>query len=148
MSRLPDLLHIDESDAYRDLLVRAFSASGVRAALHSFGDAAQALLFLNQLGPYVRAARPRQIQLDVGLPRIDGHGFLDLLRGNPRFATIPVLLLDDAPDQHDSSRSGLHQSEDRCLKPTTQQGLIDLLRSHDHWLMGSSVSLPASPLPS
>jgi two-component system response regulator len=145
MSRLPEILHLDDSDEDRLLFSRAFVTSGVRAVLHSFSDAAQVLLFLNQLGPYIKAARPRLIVLDLNMPRVDGYTFLDLLKGNPLFATIPVVVLTGVTGYTSSERYHDGRAEEFYLKPSTLQELAELIRTFDRFVIGSSTNLPATP---
>lgn len=145
MSRLPDFLHVDDSEDDRALFARAYSASGVRAALHSLADVTQLLLYLNQLGPFIGVSRPRLIILDLVMPHCDGHAILDLLKNNARFRTIPVVVL-TAKDGYDTIERCRQQQADECfIKPRTQLELVELIRSFDRWLVGSSTSLPATP---
>src|SRR5580692_9169868 len=120
MSRLPDFLHVDDNEDDRALFARAFSASGVRAALHSLADVAQLLLYLNQLGPFIRASRPRLIVLDLAMPGCDGHAILDLLKNNARFRSIPVVVLTGRQGYDIAERCRLQQADEYCIKPATQ----------------------------
>jgi two-component system, chemotaxis family, response regulator Rcp1 len=145
MSRLPDFLHVDDSDDDRALFARAFAASGMRAALHSLADVAQLLLYLNQLGPFIRASRPRLIVLDLAMPHCDGHAILDLLKHNARFRSIPVVVLTGRQGYDTAERCRLQQADEYFIKPATQLELVELIRSFDRWLVGSSTNLPATP---
>src|SRR5271170_3457159 len=145
MSRLPDFLHVDDSEDDRALFARAFAASGVRAALHSLSDVAQLLLYLNQLGPFIGVSRPRLIILDLVMPHCDGHAILDLLKSNARFRTIPVVVLTAQQGYDTIERCRQQQADEYCIKPATQLELVELIRSFERWLVGSSTSLPAIP---
>ncbi len=145
MSHLPAFLHVDDSENDRDLFARAFAASGVRAALHSLGDVTQLLLYLNQLGPFIGARRPRLIILDLMMPHYDGHAILDLLKHNVRFRTIPVVVLTGKQGSEVSERCLEQQADEYCIKPPSQLELVELIRGFDRWLVGSSTSLPATP---
>ncbi len=145
MSRLPVFLHVDDNEDDRALFTRAFAASEVRAALHSLADVAQLLLYLNQLGPFIAAARPRLIVLDLVMPHCDGHAILDLLKSNARFRSIPVVVLTGKQGYDTAERCRQQQADECCVKPSTQLELEELIRSFDRWLVGSSTNLPATP---
>jgi CheY-like chemotaxis protein len=145
MSRLPDFLHVDDSEDDRALFARAFSASGLRATLHSLADVAQLLLYLNQLGPFIGVARPRLIILDLVMPHTDGHAVLDLLKSNARFRTIPVVVLTGNQGYDTIARCRQQQADEYFIKPPTQLELVELIRTFERWLVGSSTTLPTTP---
>jgi CheY-like chemotaxis protein len=55
------------------------------------------LSFLRREGAYTRAPRPTLIFLDLGLPAVSGAGVLAAIRGDPHFASIPVVILSGLP---------------------------------------------------
>jgi two-component system chemotaxis response regulator CheY len=57
---------------------------------------------------------PAAILLDMWMPRLDGHGFLEALRGEPELAEIPVVTMTGGPDpiSNDCVASRLHKPFD------------------------------------
>jgi CheY-like chemotaxis protein len=136
------LLHIDDDADDRELFALAFAKSGLDGVLHSVAGAADALLYLNQLGPHIGAPRPRLIILDLSLPRLDGRELLELLRVNPRFKSIPVIVLTGSENYADMARCRALGVDDYVVKPHTSQELVELIASFDHWLVGSETGSP------
>jgi CheY-like chemotaxis protein len=128
-SSVPHILHIDANEADRIAFAQAFTASGVLAALHSLSSASNALLYLNQLGPFVGRPRPRLIFLDLNLPRCDGREFLEMLKANSRFRDIAIAILMSTRNQADSQRCRVLGVETFLIKPPDQQGYVDIIRS-------------------
>lgn len=142
MSSVPHLLHIDDSEDDRIIFARAFSKSGLPGVLHSVGGASDALMYLNRLGPYANATRPRLIILDLSLPRLDGREFLEVLRKNHSFRTISVIVLTGSENFRDMQKCRELGIDDYIVKPKTNQELIELIASFGHWLVGSSTGIP------
>ena len=126
---LPHILHIDANEADRIAFAQAFAASGVLAALHSLSSASNALLYLNQLGPFVGRPRPRLIFLDLNLPRCDGREFLEMLKANSRFRDIAIAILMSTRNEADSQRFRALGVETFLIKPSDQQGYVEIIRS-------------------
>jgi CheY-like chemotaxis protein len=142
MPQIPHLLHIDDSEDDRLIFARAFAKSGLSGVLHSVSNASDALLYLNRLGPYADAPRPRLILLDLSLPRLDGREFLEVLKKNHRFRTISLIVLSGSENFKDMQRSRELGIDDYVVKPKTNQELIELIASFGHWLIGSSSGIP------
>jgi CheY-like chemotaxis protein len=128
-SSLPHVLHIDAHEPDRVTFAQAFAASGVQAALHSLSSASNALLYLNQLGPFVGKPRPRLIFLDLNLPRCDGREFLEMLKANSRFKDIAIAILMSTRNTTDSQRCRALGVETFLIKPADQQGYIEIITS-------------------
>jgi chemotaxis family two-component system response regulator Rcp1 len=141
------LLHIDDDPDDRELFARAFAQGGTPGSLHQVASVAEALLFLNRLGPHQQAPRPSLIVLDLGLPGVDGRGFLQALRANTRFRQIPVIVLTGSQRYDDIERCRDLQVEDYVIKPATSQELQEFLVSLRRWLTAADGAIPASPNP-
>ncbi|MFV9503258.1 MAG: response regulator [Oscillochloridaceae bacterium umkhey_bin13] len=79
-----DVLVIEDDPATRDLLARTMHQSGWTARTAENGRVAL---------DYVAQARPDLILLDLMMPELDGFGFLEILRQNPTWASIPVIVV-------------------------------------------------------
>ncbi len=126
---LPHVLHIDANADDRTTFAQAFADSNVMAELHSLSRASNALLYLNQIGPFVGKPRPRLIFLDLDLPRCDGRTFLEMLKANARFRDIASAILMSTRNHADSQRFRALGVETFLLKPPHQQGYVEIIRS-------------------
>ncbi len=119
--------------------------SGLGGVLHSVSNAADALLFLNRLGRFSNAERPRLIIIDLSLPRLDGRQFLEVVRTNLQFKSIAVIVLTGSESYADMQRCRELGVDDYVVKPQTQQELIELISTFQRWVVGSSSGLPVAP---
>ena len=85
------LLEDEPSDAY--LVKMALREGKVLANLHHVVDGREGLNFLMQNEKYPAAPRPDLIFLDLNMPRMNGHEFLAAIKAEPRFKSIPVIVL-------------------------------------------------------
>jgi PAS domain S-box-containing protein len=77
----------------------------------------------------VRAAPPDLVISDVMMPEMDGLELLSALRGDPRTAGVPVLLLSARADQ-EASIEGLDAgADDYLVKPFSAQELLARVRA-------------------
>jgi CheY-like chemotaxis protein len=79
------ILVVDDEPTIRELVAEAFREAGycVDTAAHG----AEALQLIHAGPP------PHAIVLDLMMPRLDGTGFVELMRLNPRLASVPVVLV-------------------------------------------------------
>ncbi len=95
MSQLTVLLIEDNPRDVR-LTQRAFVQAGLKHDLRIVRDGDEALAYLYREGAYVDpkdAPRPDVILLDLNLPRMGGHEVLQRLKQDPRFKSVPIIVL-------------------------------------------------------
>jgi CheY-like chemotaxis protein len=78
------ILVVDDEPTIRELISDTLRESGYQ--VQSAANGADALELM-------RGWLPHAIVLDLMMPRLDGHGFVQLMRLNPRLAAVPVLLV-------------------------------------------------------
>ena len=84
------ILVVDDDFRVRDLWVEALKAAGYAAVGAEDGMVALEL---------IRDLFPDLILLDLRMPRLSGGGFLDAIRGHPRWKEIPILIVSAFLDQ-------------------------------------------------
>lgn len=95
MSQLTVLLIEDNPRDVR-LTQRAFVQAGLEHNLRIVRDGDEALTYLYREGAYIdpkEAPRPDVILLDLNLPRMGGHEVLQRLKQDPRFKSVPIIVL-------------------------------------------------------
>jgi len=80
----PVLIVEDDTDI-REAMQEILEAEGYRACSASNG--AEALRLLD------RVHKPGLVLLDLMMPVMDGHAFLEVFRSNPNFADVPVVVV-------------------------------------------------------
>ena len=68
--------------------------------------------------------RPDLIFCDILMPRLDGYQTCAIIKRNPRFARVPVIMLSSKDGLFDKARGRMVGSEDYLTKPFTKEQLL------------------------
>ena len=80
---------------------------------------------------------PELIFCDILMPRLDGYQTCAIIKRNPRFAHVPVIMLSSKDGLFDKARGRMVGSEDYLTKPFTKE---QLLRAVDSYRRGGTAS--------
>jgi PAS domain S-box-containing protein len=105
----------DDNPDMRDYLTRLLSQAGYR--VHAVADGREAL-------ELIRRTTPDLVVSDIMMPRLDGLGLLAALRGDPRTASVPVLLLSARAGQEASIEGLRAGADDYLVKPFAAAELL------------------------
>jgi chemotaxis family two-component system response regulator Rcp1 len=141
--RKPHIIHVEDDPDDRALFARAFEASGLNGHLHSLASATDAVMYLNRFGPYATAHRPHLIIVDLSLPHVDGRHFIDMVRTNLQFKSIPVVVLTASTSAADRKFCRELKVEDYIVKPTMARDYVGVIASFELWLVGTATGRPA-----
>ncbi len=78
---------------------------------------------------------PELIFCDILMPRLDGYQTCAIIKRNPRFAHVPVIMLSSKDGLFDKARGRMVGSEDYLTKPFTKE---QLLRAVDAYRRGTT----------
>jgi twitching motility two-component system response regulator PilG len=67
---------------------------------------------------------PDMIFCDILMPRLDGYQTCAIIKRNPRFAQVPVIMLSSKDGVFDKARGRMVGSEDYLTKPFTKEQLL------------------------
>ena len=67
---------------------------------------------------------PDLIFCDILMPRLDGYQTCAIIKRNPRFAAVPVIMLSSKDGVFDKARGRMVGSEDYLTKPFTKEQLL------------------------
>jgi len=116
----PMVLVADDNVDMRQYVVRMLSAH-YRTEAVADGQAALAA---------ARARTPDLILTDVMMPRLDGFGLLEALRGDPRTSGVPVIML-SARAGEESRIEGMREgADDYLVKPFSGRELLARVAAH------------------
>ncbi|MGA0920892.1 MAG: response regulator transcription factor [Gemmatimonadaceae bacterium] len=79
---------------------------------------------LEALETLERHASVRLVILDLMMPRLGGIGVLDRMRGDPRWGTLPCLILTAAGQDHQELEARQHGADDFMTKPFSPKRLL------------------------
>lgn len=74
--------------------------------------------------------KPDLIFIDIMMPRLDGYQACALIKGNPSFRKIPVIMLSSKDGLFDRARGRLVGSDKYLTKPFTKDELIGAVTAH------------------
>ncbi len=75
---------------------------------------------------------PQIIFLDVMMPRLDGYQTCALIKRNPEFGSIPVIMLSSKDGLFDKARARIVGSEHYLTKPFTRDEVLSAIRTYVH----------------
>ena len=78
----------------------------------------------------VVSVRPDIVFADVSMPRLDGYQTCALIKNNPGFRHIPVVMLSSKDSIFDKARGRLVGSENYLTKPFTRLDLVRAVKRH------------------
>ena len=71
---------------------------------------------------------PDLVFCDILMPRLDGYQTCAIIRSNPRFAHVPVVMLSSRDGVFDIARGRLVGSQEHLTKPFTAEQLLDAVQ--------------------
>lgn len=70
---------------------------------------------------------PALIFCDILMPRLDGYQTCAIIKRNPRFAHVPVIMLSSKDGLFDKARGRMVGSEEYLTKPFTKDQLLEVV---------------------
>jgi CheY-like chemotaxis protein len=113
------LLLADDSVTIQRVIELTFADEDVQVV--AVGDGKKAIAS-------IEADRPDIVLADVGMPERDGYEVAAFVKGNPRFADIPVLLLTGAFEPIDETRARAVGCDGVLVKPFEPQMVINRVK--------------------
>jgi twitching motility two-component system response regulator PilG len=73
---------------------------------------------------------PELIFCDILMPRLDGYQTCAIIKRNPKFAHVPVIMLSSKDGLFDKARGRMVGSQDYLTKPFTKDQLLQAVAQH------------------
>lgn len=73
---------------------------------------------------------PTLIFCDILMPRLDGYQTCAIIKRNPKFADVPVIMLSSKDGLFDKARGRMVGSQDYLTKPFTKDQLLQAVAQH------------------
>ena len=78
----------------------------------------------------IEEAAPQLIFLDILMPRLDGYQTCTLLKSNPEYRSIPIVLLSSKDGVFDQARGQLAGADEYMTKPFARDDLLKVVESY------------------
>jgi len=115
------VLTVDDSRTMREMLRLALADAGFRVVQAEDGIHGLEVL---QAEPQM----PQVIVTDINMPRMDGFGFIEEVRGDQRYRGIPILVLTTESDAEKKNRARMAGATGWIVKPFNPVKLVDAIR--------------------
>ncbi len=113
------VLTVDDSRTMRDMLRVALSSAGYSVIQAEDGQHGLEVL---------AGAQPDVIITDINMPRLDGFGFIEGVRGDGRMRAVPILVLSTESDIEKKQRARAAGATGWIVKPFDPVKLVDAVR--------------------
>ncbi len=74
--------------------------------------------------------KPDLVFCDILMPRLDGYQTCAIIKRNPEFTHVPVIMLSSKDGLFDKARGRMVGSQDYLTKPFTKDQLLQAVRQH------------------
>jgi len=115
------VLVIDDSNTIRRSAEIFLKQGGHEVALAEDGFDA-----LSKLGDF----HPDLVFCDILMPRLDGYQTCAIIKRNPEFSGVPVIMLSSKDGLFDKARGRMVGSQDYLTKPFTKDQLLQAVLQH------------------
>lgn len=134
MSRLRILVAEDNEDHLFFITKALEEASDGELEIHAVSDGAAVLDYVHQRGEYATTPRPHMILLDLKMPKVDGLGVLEEIKGDPELRRIPIAVLTSSDRPEDVTASYEQGGNTYIVKPSSFTDLRAWLQAvNDFW---------------
>ncbi len=131
MTSLKRILLVEDSVNDIKLTTTALRAAGLSNEIIVCRDGADALEYLFREGQYKGRSDdtcPAVVLLDLKMPRVDGLEVLAKLRADPRFKTLPIVMITSSAEEQDMVRSYNLGVNGYVVKPVTHDEFLIAVR--------------------
>jgi two-component system chemotaxis response regulator CheY len=113
------ILTVDDSRTMRDMLRMALADAGFSVVQAEDGQHGLDVL---------QGEKPDVIITDINMPRLDGFGFIEGVRRDPRHRAVPILVLTTESDAEKKNRARRAGATGWIVKPFDPVKLVDAIR--------------------
>ena len=132
------ILVVEDDTNDQFLIERAFRKVGVAGPIQITNNGADAIAYMMGEGRFAdreKYAYPTFIMTDLKMPKIDGFGVLEFLKGNPEWAIIPTVVFSASTDRDDIKKAYMLGASSYHVKPDDPEKLLHQLATlNSYWL--------------
>jgi CheY-like chemotaxis protein len=139
MSNKPvTIMVVDDDRVDTAAIRRSFRELNVRNPVVTARNGIEALEMLRGEGGREKTQAPILILLDLNMPQMDGHEFLDALRADPALRPTPIFVMTTSSSPVDRARAYANNVAGYLLKYQAGQQFADAIRMLEHyWTINS-----------
>lgn len=134
-----DILLVEDNPNDAELAMRALKKNNLTNTIVHVHDGEEALEYLFGTGKFEGrdvVARPHLMLLDLKLPKVDGLEVLKAVKGDPRTATMPVVILTTSKEESDVMKGYKLGANSYIVKPVDFDKFITSVKEIGfYWLL-------------
>lgn len=127
MRKRSELLLVEDNVDDRALFAKAVATSELPVTITYAANASEAVMRLNQIGPFAGIPLPALIVLDLSLPGLKGQTLLQVIRNAFGPQLIPIVILTGSLAERDRLACERWGISGYAVKPQTQFGLVQFV---------------------
>lgn len=124
------ILVADDDTDDQFMLKEAFSSLSFDKEIRTVENGEELLDYLGRKGKYSNDAFlpfPKLILLDLNMPKIDGRQCLRLIKENPEYCKIPIIIFSTSNNPEDISQSYELGANSYIIKPYSYNELVEII---------------------
>jgi|SRR5580658_9905636 chemotaxis family two-component system response regulator Rcp1 len=130
-----NILLVEDNEGDVELTKRAFKRGNLSATLSVAHDGVEAIEYLSRQGRFSDAVRPDLVLLDLNMPRMGGHQFLDIVKQDAKLKSIPVIVLTSSDAPKDIRECYDRHANSYILKPFDSNKFTDMIKQvEEFWV--------------
>ena len=130
-SPLRRILLVEDSVNDVKLTTAALRAAGLANEIVVCRDGVEATDYLFRRGQFATRTDetcPAVVLLDLKMPRMDGLEVLSMVRADPRFRTLPIVMITSSAEEQDMVKSYNYGVNGYVVKPVTHDDFLHAIR--------------------
>lgn len=144
MQKSTTILMAEDDEGHAVLIKRALKKAGLENEILRFADGQELLDFFEQEGD---SSGPKDCEgmvllLDIRMPKVDGIGVLDLIKGSERLKKLPVIMLTTTNSPEEIERCYQLGCNSYMVKPVQSAQFSECIRSLGDFLQKSEFPAP------
>lgn len=143
-SATPNVLLIDDNADDALLIRQGVGRSRCKTiTLHHVENGEEGLAFLRKEGQHRNAPTPELILLDINMPKMDGHEFMEELLADPELRILSVIVLTTSSAPNDVEQMMQRRCNSYVVKPFSITDLVEVVQKIcDYWFETPGIIKP------
>jgi two-component system response regulator len=123
------ILVADDDTDDQFMLKEAFASLNFDKEIRTVENGEELLDYLNVKGKFSNELLPvpKLILLDLNMPKIDGRQCLRLIKANPQYCKIPIIIFSTSNNPEDISQSYELGANSYIIKPYSYNELVEII---------------------
>jgi two-component system response regulator len=124
-----EILLVEDNPGDARLIVEALKKSKIITNIQVVRDGLEAFAFLKRKEGFEEKSRPDLILLDLNIPEMDGHEFLEKIKEEDSLKKIPIVVLAASHADEDIMKSYKLHANSYITKPVDNEQFIKVVQS-------------------